>query len=393
MGIANLRTTELAMSDANRSIDTKLEGRQDVTGIETVVDVDSQIQEDIDEIAEYIPKNNPSRDVVKMAKSARTFVYSGMSTYNLYDYKRADEGETPRLVDRDVEETIRPGGVTGLRRDLGIDVSVVNPTVNLGMAEMNNQRFATALARAYNSWLIDALEDYDGLVGNMIVAPHDPEQAAEEIDRVATEDSIVGLELPATGLTPPPGYRQYHPIYEAAADHGLPVSMHGVVGMKSFHQQFYSSESFAEDYVNHPAFVQMRNIDSIMFEGIPEFFPDLDFVINGMGLGFAPYTISRMDDHYLELGYEIPALEKMPSKYFRESFCWSTRPLGALAGSPDYIAKNVDMIGPENVVFGSDIPHPVSDRPEDVLAELDGHFDRDVLDGIMGGNAADVYGL
>jgi len=358
-----------------------------------VVDVDAQIQEDLDAIAEYIPERNVTRQVVEMAKAPRSFIYSGVSTYDLFDYKRADDSDTPRLADRDIEESILPGAVADLRRELGIHTAVVTPTINLGLAEMNNQRFATALARAYNSWLVGALEAHDGLVGNMVVAPHDPERAADEIDRIATEDAIVGLELPATGLTPPPGYRQYHPIYEAVERHDLPISMHGVVGAKSFHQQFYSSESFAEDFVNHPAFIQMRNIDSIVFEGIPEFFPDLDFVVNGIGLGFAPYIISRMDDHYLELGYEVPALEQMPNKYFEENFYWSTRPLGRLAGSPDYVAKNVDMIGAGNVVFGSDIPHPVSDRPADLLAVLEEYFDAGAIEGIIGRNAADIYGL
>lgn len=361
--------------------------------VETIVDVDSQIQEDLDEIADYIDDRDPTKEVVKLSKSPRYFIYSNMSTYSLYDYKRADESGTPRLADRDATESIRADTVAEHRVDLGIDTSIVTPTVNLGLAEMNNQRFATALASAYNSWLVDELDDHDGLVGNMVVSPDDPERAAEEIDRMAPEDAIVGLELPSTGMTPPPGYKQYRPIYEAAERHGLPISMHGVVGMRSFHQYFYSSQTYPEDWVNHPAFVHMRNLDSLMFEGVPELYPDLDFVINGMGLGFVPYIISRIDDHYLELGYEVPVLEQMPNKYFTESFYWSTHPLGQLRGNPDYTARNVHMIGADNVVFGSDIPHPVSDRPVDAVAELEPHFDTETIGAIMGGNAADVYGL
>ena len=358
-----------------------------------VVDVDSQIQEDLDEIADHIDDRDPTKEIVKLSKAPRTYLYSGMSTYNLYDYKRADESGTPLLDDRDATESIHADAVDERRIDLGIDTSVVNPTVNLGLAEMNNQRFATALASAYNSWLVEELDDYDGLVGNMVVSPDDPEKAADEIDRMAPEDDIVGLELPSTGMTPPPGYKQYRPIYEAAERHGLPISMHGVVGMRSFHQYFYSSQTYAEDHVNHPAFVHMRNIDSLVFEGVPELYPDLDFVVNGMGLGFVPYLISRMDDHYLELGYEVPVLEQMPNKYFAESFYWSTRPLGELRGNPEYIARNVHMIGTDNVVFGSDIPHPVSDRPVDAVVELERHFDAETLGDVMGGNARDVYGL
>lgn len=381
------------MSETEQSANVDASDGPGLSNIETVVDVDAQIQEDIEEIAERIPDRNPTGDIVRMTKSARSFVYSGLSTFNMYAYKRADEDGTPCLADKDPSETIRPTAVEKMRDELGIDTGIVNPTVNLGLAEMNNQRFATALARAYNDWIIGELDGHSDLVGNMVIAPHDPEQAAEEIDRVAAEDDIVGVELPATGMTPPPGHKQYWPIYEAAESRGLPISMHGVVGMKSFHQQFYSSKTFAEDFVNHPSFVQMRNIDSIVFEGVPEFFPDLDFIINGMGLGFAPYIISRMDDHYLELGYEIPALEQMPNKYFDESFYWGTKPLNGLRGSPDYVAKNIEILGAENVVFGSDIPHPVSDQPGDALAAIERYFDDATINKIMGGTATQVYGL
>jgi predicted TIM-barrel fold metal-dependent hydrolase len=83
----------------------------------------------------------------------------------------------------------------------------------------------------------------------------------------------------------------------------------------------------------------------------------------------------------------------MPSEYFMENFYWGTQPLGELRGSPDYTAKCIDMVGPNNVMYGSDIPHPYSDRPEDALAELEPYFDSETVRNIMGHTAEGVYNL
>jgi predicted TIM-barrel fold metal-dependent hydrolase len=381
------------MSKDSQSSDTQATHASALAEVNSVIDADSQIQEDLDEITKYIDDSSAAKSVFEYAKAPNALIYGNISTYSFYDYKREGPDGAPRLNDRDVGEAIGLETVAQQQDDLGIDKSIVNPTVNLGLAEVNNQRFAVAIASAYNDWLVEQLDDYDDLVGNMVVAPHEPEMAAEEIDRMATEDSIVGLELPATGLTPPPGYKQYRPIYGAAQKNGLPISMHGVVSLKTTHQQYYSSESYAEDWVNHASWVHMRNLVSLLFEGIPEFYPELDFVIHGMGTGYVPYIISRLDDHYLELSYELPALSQAPSNYFKDSFYWSTYPLGKLEGAPAYTAKNIDMAGTENVVYASDIPHPVSDTPTDLIESVDDYLDQETINGIMGGTISEVYDL
>lgn len=363
-----------------------------VSDLGTVVDVDAQVQETLDVLLPYMDDDDSARRFMSLAEQWRDMVYAGPSAYPLYEYKRANGGDEPVATD-DVDAVIGAGALADRAADAGVDVGVVNPTLNLALSEVNNDRYAVALASAYNDWLLDELDDEPDLVGNMVVAPQHAERAAAEIDRVAGESNVVGLQLPPTGLVQPPGHRHYDPIYEAAERHGLPIAMKTTVGNKHFGKQYWWAQSFAEDFVYQHAFVHMRNLTSLLYEGVPVRYPDLDFLLQGAGVGWAPYAAYRMDDHYLELGYEIPALDELPSAYLDESFYWSTAPVDQPGSESAYFAAMVDMAGPENVVFGSDLPHGVTDLPETLVERLDEYVDADGLAAIMGGTAAEIYDL
>jgi predicted TIM-barrel fold metal-dependent hydrolase len=360
-----------------------------------VVDPGCRVQEEIGEILPYMP-DSAARTFVEYARSRgpgapRANVYSGVSAFPLADYKRAQGGDEP-VLDGAVVETIGAETVDDRRADYGIDRCVLNPTENLGLAAVNNDRYAVAIARGYNDWLLDQVDGRDALAGNALVAPQAPDRAAAEIDRVADEDDVVGVHLPATGLRPLAGHVSYDPIYEAAAAAGLPVTLYPTVGLKSYHQQYYSAEWFAEDYTYHPSFAHIEHVTSLLFEGVPVRYPDLDFLLQGAGVGFGPYLTQRLDDHYLELGYEIPALDALPSTYLDRQFHWCTSPIGT-PSSTDYLPKMIRMLGVENVLYTSDLPHQFGESPAALADRLGEAFDADELAQLLGGNAARLYGF
>jgi predicted TIM-barrel fold metal-dependent hydrolase len=53
----------------------------------------------------------------------------------------------------------------------------------------------------------------------------------------------------------------------------------------------------------------------------------------------------------------------------------------------------VDMIGPDNVVFASDLPHAVTDVPETIVDRLTAYLTTADLNAVLGGNAERLYGL
>ncbi|MFC6873200.1 amidohydrolase family protein [Halobellus marinus] len=364
---------------------------ESVSDLDRVVDADAQVQETPEDLLDHMDESSGAHRVISLTELRHDMIYAGPSSYPLYEYKRTNGGGEA-VADDDVDDTIGATELAERARSVDIDSGVVNPTLNLGLSEVNNDRFAVALASAYNDWLLSELDDCPNLVGNAVVAPQHPERAAEEIDRVADEDDIVGVQLPASGLLPPPGHRQYEPLYDAAEAHDLPIAMKSTVGNKSFGQQYWWAQSFPEDFVYQHGFVQMRNLTSILFEGIPEKY-DLDFVIQGAGIGFVPSFTHRLDDHYLELGYEIPALSKLPSAYLGDSFYWTTQPMNQPADDDRLFAAMANMVGPENLLFASDLPHGVSDLPETVVDRLSDSVTADELADILANNTERVYGL
>jgi len=61
--------------------------------------------------------------------------------------------------------------------------------------------------------------------GSIIINHSDPEAAVREIERCAPDKRFVQV-LMGAGSNRLFGQRFYHPIYEAASNHGLPVAIH-----------------------------------------------------------------------------------------------------------------------------------------------------------------------
>jgi len=140
--------------------------------------------------------------------------------------------------------------------EFGIEYGSLNPSIQASISNVNNSRYAHALANAYNASVIDNyLDRTDRLKASILAAPHAPDKAAEEIDDRGDEDRIVIVVLPGTGLVPPPGHRWYDPIYDAAVRNGLNVGFHasGAASLKTFPVQYWWHETYAEDHaLSHP---------------------------------------------------------------------------------------------------------------------------------------------
>jgi predicted TIM-barrel fold metal-dependent hydrolase len=359
--------------------------------VDVIVDTDAHVTESIDDLVAYMDDDHegirriiedaahPSHDVYSVAHPLPPFIHTE-AFGDVYGDKPTGTVEAKRS---EMEE-------------FDLDYSILGPTLNLALATVNNDHAAVALANAYNSWVLDQFIDADETIRTPVVAaPQVPERAAEEIDDRAGEDGVVAVTIPSTGLVPPAGHRIYDPIYEAAEDNDLPVMFHSGSGATAdiFPVMRKWAETYAEDHAMVHPFTAMWNLTTMLFRGVPERFPDLTFVFQEAGIGWIPYTLWRLDDHYLELSDEIPALDRLPSEYVHEQFYFTTQPLGHTARNPEHLAMAIEMAGPDNLMYSSDLPHPDFDPPEELFDRINGHFDRETVAGIMGGTACEVYDL
>jgi predicted TIM-barrel fold metal-dependent hydrolase len=252
--------------------------------------------------------------------------------------------------------------------------------------------YGAALATAYNDWLIDTwLDDDDRFLGSIIVNPQTPERAAEEIHRVGDHPQMKQVLMSSVSRSPY-GRKQYWPIYEAAEEEGLPVSMH--IGVEGFGMSFphtaagYPATYFERHTLMAAAF--MGQLTSMVLEGVFVEYPDLRTVFIEGGFAWLPYVLWRMDKNWKGVGQQTPWLDKPPSEYVFEHCRFTTQPIPE-PDHDEHLLQLLDMIHAEDtVMFASDYPHWDADDPRFIFPSgMDEAMER----AILFENARELYDL
>lgn len=360
-----------------------------VDQVDTIVEADGHVttpasmllpymDEEFDEVREFYERSpHPGVEFSPMSVASPLYIYE-------------------RMKEREGKEGFsfgKPSDAAALKEVMdehGIDRAIAN---NLGFAPRRNPRQAVGIVNAFNNWITEELSGYSDIYGNLLATALDPEFTASEIRRVGDDPSVVGVQYLGTAMWPLPGDPKYDPVWEAAAERDLPVCIHTGTGPRSFPQQYWSSETYAEDHVSAHPMLHMSLLTSMLFSGVFERHPDLTLVMQEAGIGYVPYLKKRLDACYMELGYDLPDLNRRPSEYIDDCIYFCTQPLGHTEGNPRHIAWQIEMAGIDNVLWSADIPHPDFDTPEELFNRVKSYFSASELNQLMGGNAERVYGI
>jgi predicted TIM-barrel fold metal-dependent hydrolase len=136
----------------------------------------------------------------------------------------------------------------------------------------------------------------------------------------------------------------------------------------------------------------MQTMVSLLVEGAPEKFPNLDFVFLEAGISWLPYMMYRLNKEYSIRKDEAPLLRKQPEEYIRESFYFASQPLGEPM-NPAHMQALIDIIGADSLLFASDYPHWDFDHPSELNAHLIDRFDEEQRAKILHENATSVFNL
>lgn len=359
----------------------------------TIVDSDAHIMENDEEILPYFEEEwvkRLIRDTPKPDNTIRSALYPTPITSQAYR-----SGEEDSSMEK-ADGSINADPATKLREmdDFSVDYAIVTPTMLLNLNTINNPRIGRAYTDAYNRFLENEfLGHHDNLKAAVLVSKYDPVTEAETINKLANEDDIVAVCMTNGAMDPPFGARYYDPIYEAAEQNGLPILIHNASGNfgMDFPVQYRQAHTYAEARTICQPFSHMWNLVTSFTRGLPERFPDLKMVWQEAGICWALYTIWRLNDSYMEYPDDIPDLTKLPEDYVEDRYYFTTQPLGHTTA--ENIASAIEMLGPDSVLFSSDLPHGAFDSPLEVHDILDSYFDRDRVRKIMGETAIDLFGL
>lgn len=296
----------------------------------------------------------------------------------------------------------RPGMTDPVERledmDLeGIDVAVIFGTqIALTVNGLMDKGLAGALCHAVNEWMLEYCSaDPRRLRAVGLIPCQDPPEAVRELRYLAGHGATTAM-LPTNVYGRNMGDPMFDPIYAAAQDLGMPLSVHpqtghdgvpgvsGVMGAGS--RRFYKYV-----YVHMTAFPfeLMIAMMHMLGEGVFDRFPRLKVAYMEGGAGWLPFWMERLDEHVEKLAPQMPELGRRPSEIIR-----SDRIVLSCESEETGLDRVLDTSGPATVLYASDYCHwdchfPYSVR--DVVSGGDLSFAQ--KERVLSGNAAAFFDL
>ena len=305
--------------------------------------------------------------------------------------------EAPEKLTRgDLFENVRPGGyipdehVKDMDLD-GVDVGLVYPTIGLQMYKVLDSRLLTPIFRAYNDWVADFCAAYPHrLKGIAMLNTDDIGEAVVEMEQCARMGMVGALIT----VFPPPersyDLPEYEPLWATAQDLGMPLSLHTGTNRPGPGQELSQVEDARPAFLSTLDHWVRVSLGHIIFSGVFERYPKLQVGVVEHELSWVPHALERMDFTYTqrprgETWHRFRS-DMLPSDYFRRNMF--------LGFQEDGLGiKLREIIGVDNLLWGSDYPHIESTFPRsrEILEEILTECTEEEKAKIAGGNAARIY--
>ena len=269
----------------------------------------------------------------------------------------------------------------------GVDAEVIYGMFAVA-TKLKDQEQMAAVYRIYNDWIADFTKKSPERFRGLACLPnHDPEAAVTELRRAA-DLGLKGCEFGVSTAVKPVYYEDWDVLWKAAAECNVSVSFH-TTGLYPRKPEPGDAEKYALTHrvINMTTF-QLSGAEilaSVILSGACDRFPDFKFVLGECGVTWIPYVIDRMD-HEDE---GDPNLKLKPSDYWRRQG-YSTYQKEAFSGDM------IDLIGVDNVMWGSDYPHPDGVWPDSqatIANNLKNLKDEEKRRKVIRDTAAKLYGF
>ncbi|HEV8295834.1 MAG TPA: amidohydrolase family protein [Acidimicrobiales bacterium] len=245
----------------------------------------------------------------------------------------------------------------------GIDVAVLYGVVSLGFYAMEDRELCNAVCRAYNDWLADYCSaDPARLKGTPSLPLKWIDDACAEAERSVRDLGFVSITVPCAVGDRNADHRDNDPLYALAESLDVPVGFHAGGG-RFAHSKFV--DSYAQLHALEFPFNIMFGVTTVVCGGVLERFKTLRVAMLEAGVGWAPYFIERLDEHYEHRPNEMPHITKAPSEYLAEGRLFIS------TEGEDSLPHAFASLGSDYIVWASDYPHWDSSFPDSVTKVTD----------------------
>jgi aminocarboxymuconate-semialdehyde decarboxylase len=248
---------------------------------------------------------------------------------------------------------------------MGVARQLVSPFIDLTAYELEPAAGAR-YSRLFNELLAATVEQAPDRLHALATVPlQSGEPAARELEYAVARLGMVGVEvgarLPAGHLDDP----ELAPFWAAAESLGCLVLVHPLSGASA------ADPYFLGNLVGNPAETTMAAA-RLIFGGVLDRFPSVRICLVHGG-GFLPYQSGRLERGFQAIGHSRGArLETSPQELLGRLY------YDTVLHSSAMIRTLIDLVGPEQVLLGSDYPFEMGDPdPVGTLDRVPGLADAD----------------
>ena len=284
----------------------------------------------------------------------------GLGPQRVAGFAAADV-EDPKLrksADERGYKDLRPGAWDPIERlkdqDVdGVVFEVLYPSMALSMFGIPDKELQQVVFAAYNDWIADfASYDRKRLLGVGLICVDDVRQAVAELQRIARLD-LGGAMIAVDPGRPNYASKRYDPIWAAATDLDLPLSMHILTGRGG---PGYDRLPFLMTWMGqvHPVQLSMA---AMLVSGVFDRYPNLKVISVENDIGWIPHFLYRLEEAFEQFRYLVDYKStETPMDYFHKNlwFTFQDDPVGV---------EHLETIGVHQVLWGSDYPHGDSTWP------------------------------
>lgn len=240
-----------------------------------------------------------------------------------------------------------------------IDSVVFFPSALLGLPAFVDQAFAAEVAARYNRWLAEYCRPHAGRMYGVALVPIEDVDASIRLAREAKVLGLVAVMIPACLRERNLDHPSLEPFFRTCEELDLGVGVHGAPGI---HLPKLGSERFDNYLQVHSVsfpFDMMTALTALALGGVLERHAKLRVALLESGVGWVPYFLDRLDEHFEKRGRLVPSVKRRPSEY-------AARGQIFVSCEPEEcsVPLAVERIGAEHIMYASDYPHWDGDFPE-----------------------------
>lgn len=272
----------------------------------------------------------------------------------------------------------------------GISGEVLYPSLGLFYFKVADSQLMSAIFRTYNDWLAEFCGTApERLKGIAMINVDDVQEGIQELERTAKMGFVGAMisEYPAEERRY--DRHEYEPFWATAQALNMPLSLHTATRRQGTNTGAAKRTIRDASRRATKAFMPALSMCDMIFSGVFDRYPALQLVIVEFELSWVPYLLTQMDYTYRERHEEAAYRFKdgmCPSDFFHRNVCVSFQ-------EDDIGIRLRDVIGVDNMMWGSDYPHSESTFPKSreildrILADVPQHEKAK----IVGDNTARLY--